>query len=110
MGEVTEKNKAVSASLTLLNVAVTAAMTAQAFGGFAKIGKNLGSTFSMQSLKGTKGTMARTGFKMARGGGRDASREFGRSAGGFGNMFTGRGAGRAAGLKAGIGGTSKGLM
>jgi TP901 family phage tail tape measure protein len=43
MGEVTEKNKAVSASLTLLNIAVTAAMTAQAFGGFGAAARGVGS-------------------------------------------------------------------
>ena len=43
LGEVTEKNKAVSASLTALNVVISAAMTAQAFGGFAKTARGIGS-------------------------------------------------------------------
>ena len=111
MGEVTEKNKAVSASLTLLNVAVTAAMTAQAFGGFGKIGKNIGSTFSMG--RGTGGTMARRGSAITRLGGRQASRGIADSASGFGLAFGARNrtglAGRASGLKAGLGGTSKAL-
>lgn len=42
LGEVTEKNKLVSASLTLLNVAITAAMASSAFGGLKGIGGILG--------------------------------------------------------------------
>ena len=42
LGEVTEKNKLVSGSLTLLNVAITAAMATSAFGGLKGIGSVLG--------------------------------------------------------------------
>jgi TP901 family phage tail tape measure protein len=59
LGEVTEKNKAVSASLTALNVVISAAMTAQAFGGFKSIGANLASTFSLKTA--AKGTLAGRG-------------------------------------------------
>ena len=39
LGEVTEKNKLVSGSLTALNLAVSAALAAQAFGGLGNIGR-----------------------------------------------------------------------
>ena len=43
LGEVTEKNKLVSGSLTALNVAVSAALVAQSFGGFGKVARGIGS-------------------------------------------------------------------
>lgn len=59
LGEVTDKNKAVANSLTALNVVISAAMTAQAFGGFKSVGSNLASTFSLG--RGRGGTIAGTG-------------------------------------------------
>ena len=71
LGEVTDKNKTVANSLTALNVVISAAMTAQAFGGFASIGKNLGSTFSRRPQSGTLG---RSGFEQILRGNRQAGR------------------------------------
>ena len=74
LGEVTEKNSALSTGLTILNAAVSAAFAAQAFGGAKGIMggvRNLGSTFSLG--RGRGGTMAGKGSLAMMRGGRSVS-------------------------------------
>jgi TP901 family phage tail tape measure protein len=85
LGEVTEKNKAVANSLTALNVVISAAMTAQAFGGFKSVGANLASTFSLG--RGRGGTIAGTGSLAMMRGGRGVSQGIGDAAAGLGLAF-----------------------
>ena len=59
LGEVTEKNKALSFGLTALNVAVSAALAAQAFGG---LGKSAGGIASFATGKLGRG-IAKSGFE-----------------------------------------------
>jgi TP901 family phage tail tape measure protein len=100
LGQVTNQNKALTTGLTALNVAVSAAFAAQAFGGF----KNIGKTVGFAALGG--GRLGAAGQNLLSGGQANINRGFaanqlaGGGLAGRGQMARGtlqRGAGFAAG-------------
>ncbi len=106
LGEITEKNKLVSGSLTLLNVAITAAMASSAFGGVKGImggAANLAGTFTGRGAMAARGTSMMSagrsskGFSMLAGAGKATIRRGGMA----GVGLAARGV-RAGGLMAGL--------